>query len=137
MSDALNSLKNKLQKMIALQGFYLLGDKRTPGADVPVLSMGGKVYVLQIEGELNTDHLVSTLTIQGPFRGNKVPVAYVYDGNAYLPVELDPSVLDVSIPLFPEQSSDEVIEDGKRLVPKGAAVEILPSMNVFLETLKC
>lgn len=130
MSDKFQTVANRITKMIELQGFYILGDRRQPLADTPVLSMGGKLYRLDIIGEIDTSQFPVTLTVQGPFRGSKVPVAYVYDGVPYLAMELDPLFLDAAIPLFVEQPADITVPNGMRLVSAKAAVEILPQSGM-------
>jgi len=57
-----------IRSMIENEGVYVCGDTNAPEFDVPIISMGGKLFSIVIDEELNPERFLPTLTINGPFR---------------------------------------------------------------------
>jgi hypothetical protein len=57
-----------VQSMLDIEGVYIARDTAHPEAEVPLVSMGGKIYCLQIDKELDPTRFHDTAIFSGPFR---------------------------------------------------------------------
>lgn len=57
-----------VQAMLASEGFYVGGDTRRPELNVPLVSVDGKVFSMEVDEELAPNRFLATLTLQGPYR---------------------------------------------------------------------
>jgi hypothetical protein len=53
--------------MIHVDGLYLAADEDNPKFVIPLMSMGGKIFVLSKDREIDPMRFKSTATISGPF----------------------------------------------------------------------
>lgn len=67
-----NEIPPDIRSMIDRPGLYLCGDRKAPEATIPIVSMNGKLYSMEVDQELAPDRFLGTRTIAGPFRRNSV-----------------------------------------------------------------
>lgn len=58
--------REKVQQMIMLEGLYFATDSNKPNHCVPILSMGGKCFSMQIDQELDPERFYNTVAFHGP-----------------------------------------------------------------------
>lgn len=56
-----------VRAMLEREGLYIGGDSRVPRMLVPLVSQGGKVFSMKIDGELPPERFLPTLTLHGPY----------------------------------------------------------------------
>ncbi len=60
-----------VRHMLENEGVWIGGDSNHPKATVPLASMGGKVYAMKRDQELDPARFLSTLTLAGPFTSER------------------------------------------------------------------
>ena len=60
-----------VRHMLENEGVWIGGDSLHPEATVPLASMGGKVYALRLDQELDPARFLPTLTLAGPFTAER------------------------------------------------------------------
>lgn len=61
-----------IQRMIDNEGLWIVVDDTTPGAYVPIMSMGGKLFAIKLDQELAPDRFFPTARVaSGPHRANE------------------------------------------------------------------
>lgn len=60
-------LRADVRRMLENEGVWIGGDSNHPEATVPLASMGGKVYAMKRDAELDVSRFLPTLTLAGPF----------------------------------------------------------------------
>lgn len=66
-AEVIDLIPESIQKMIDNPGVYLCGDSNAPEVTVPIASMAGKLFSMQIDAEMAPTRFLDTLTIAGPF----------------------------------------------------------------------
>lgn len=67
-AEIVDMLRPEVRAMIENEGVYIGGDTKEPELDVILVSMGGKIYSMQIDQELDPERFIDTMTLKGPFR---------------------------------------------------------------------
>lgn len=62
-------IRPDVQRIIDNEGFWIATDIRQPNAEIPIVSMGGKIYAIRLDQELLPDRFFETAIFAGPFRG--------------------------------------------------------------------
>jgi hypothetical protein len=62
-----DQIPEKIQAMIDEEGIYVCGDTAFPCYTVVVVSIGGKLFSIVLDNELDPTRFLPTLTIAGPF----------------------------------------------------------------------
>lgn len=61
-------MRSDVAEMLSVPGFYLVGDTRHPGANVPlVVTEDGRMFSLRHDAQLNPERFLDTATLHGPF----------------------------------------------------------------------
>lgn len=66
-AEEIDLLPPVIRKMVDNQGIYLCGDTESPAYTVPVASIGGKLYSMKLDDELDPERFKETVTVAGPF----------------------------------------------------------------------
>lgn len=66
------------------EGFYIATDVTQPGAEIPLVSIGGKIHAMEVAQELVPEKFYNTVRFNGPFRA---PVSETAESS-----KLDPAV---------------------------------------------
>lgn len=69
-AEEIDTLRPEVRRMIENEGLYIGGDTKKPEVDIPLVSIGGKIYSMKIDKELEPDRFIETMTLKGPFRNH-------------------------------------------------------------------
>jgi hypothetical protein len=61
------TLLPEVEEMLQTDGLYFAGDKKKPGVVLAMISMGGKVYAMKQDKELDPFRFLPTMKLSGPF----------------------------------------------------------------------
>ena len=71
-AEEIDLLPPVIREMVDNQGIYLCGDTNMPEYTVPVASIGGKLYSMKLDDELDPERFTETVTVAGPFHKRDV-----------------------------------------------------------------
>ncbi len=81
-----------IRKMMETPGLYLAGDSDAPGAMVPIVSNGGKIYSMAVDEELDPEKFYEDrLTLRGPFLPQQVGVFIDHESEEPTRIQLNPN----------------------------------------------
>ena len=67
--EEIDLIRPDVRKMIDNEGVYICGDTKFPDiVNVPVVSMGGRLYTLKVDEEIAPERFLDTVIIKGPYR---------------------------------------------------------------------
>lgn len=67
-AEEIDLVQQQVRDMLAAPGFYIGGDTQNPQMNVPLVSMDGRVFSMEVDNELDPERFLETLTLKGPFR---------------------------------------------------------------------
>ncbi len=66
-------VRDDIQRMIDNPGIWILTDENQPGAEVPVVSIDGKLFAIELTTELKPERFLDSAKVAaGPLRANTV-----------------------------------------------------------------
>jgi hypothetical protein len=65
----IDPLLPQVRRMIEAEGIYIATDAGQPGAQIPLVVQGGRVFAMKLDGELDPAALFESVRIAGPFFG--------------------------------------------------------------------
>jgi hypothetical protein len=66
------AIREDVRRMMDNPGIWIVTDENQPGAEIPVVSMNGKLYAIQLSTELAPDRFLATARVAGgPYRAIK------------------------------------------------------------------
>ena len=72
-AEEIDQVPKEIREMIANQGLYIGIDTNHPGVEIPVVSINGKIYAVEMAQTLDPTRFLPTAIFSGPFRaGDKV-----------------------------------------------------------------
>lgn len=72
-AEKIDLLQPAMRAMVDNEGIYLCGDTASPAYTVPVASIGGRLYSMTLDDELDPARFKETVTVAGPFHKLAVP----------------------------------------------------------------
>lgn len=66
-AEVMDLVRPDVRAMLDTEGLYVGGDSKHPGVVVPLSSMGGRVFSMKIDEELDPARFLPTLTLHGPY----------------------------------------------------------------------
>lgn len=72
-AEEIDLVQQQVRDMLAAPGFYIGGDTKNPLMNVPLVSMDGRVFSMEIDNELDPERFLETLTLKGPYRVDHEP----------------------------------------------------------------
>ncbi len=67
-AEEIDLVQKQVRDMLGAPGFYVGGDTKNPQMNVPLVSMDGRVFSMEVDNELDPERFLETLTLKGPFR---------------------------------------------------------------------
>lgn len=73
-AEVLPEIREDIQRMVDNPGIWIVTDENQPGAEIPVVSISGKLYAIELSTELAPERFLSTARVAGgPYRANARP----------------------------------------------------------------
>jgi hypothetical protein len=72
-AEEIDLLPPEIRAMVDNEGIYLCGDTARPEYTVPVASIGGRLYSMKLDEELDPERFHKTVTVAGPYHKSEVP----------------------------------------------------------------
>jgi len=70
-AEAISTVREDIQRMVDNEGIWIVTDTNQPGAEIPVISMSGKLYAIELSTELAPHRFLDTAVVaSGPHRAN-------------------------------------------------------------------
>lgn len=70
-AELLPEVREDVQRMVENPGIWIVTDENQPGAEIPIVSMGGKLYAIELSTVLAPERFLSTARVAGgPYRAN-------------------------------------------------------------------
>jgi hypothetical protein len=66
-AEEIDVLRPEIRSMVENQGVYVCGDSARREYTVPIISIGGKLFSVVLDAELDPTRFLDTVTIAGPF----------------------------------------------------------------------
>ncbi|CAG9256092.1 hypothetical protein [Paraburkholderia caribensis] len=73
-AEEIDLVQPKVRAMLNNEGFYVGGDTKQDRMIVPLVSVGGRVFCMKIDTEMEPSRFLPSLTLHGPY-GPQAPVA--------------------------------------------------------------
>lgn len=71
-AEVLSEIREDIQRMVDNPGIWIVTDENQPGAEIPVVSMDGKLYAIELSTELAPERFLPTARVAGgPYRANE------------------------------------------------------------------
>jgi hypothetical protein len=67
-AEEFDRIRPRIQSMIDREGVYICRDVNQPGAEVPVVSIAGKLRAIKLDTTLDPERFLPTVRVSGPFR---------------------------------------------------------------------
>ncbi len=80
-AEEIDLLPPEIRAMVDNEGIYLCGDTARPEYTVPVASIGGRLYSMKLDEELDPERFQKTVTVAGPYHKSEVPPNAVLSGS--------------------------------------------------------
>lgn len=62
------AVRADIQRMVENEGVWIATDENQPGAEIPIISIGGKLRAIKLDTELDPARFLPTVRLSGPFR---------------------------------------------------------------------
>lgn len=79
-AEEIDLLPPEIRAMVDNEGIYLCGDTARPEYTVPVASIGGRLYSMKLDEELDPERFRKTITVAGPYHKSEVRPNRTMDG---------------------------------------------------------
>ncbi len=66
-AEEIDLVREEVRRILNTEGIYLASDVTQPGATVPLAVIGGRVFSMKIDTELDPERFLQTVRFAGPF----------------------------------------------------------------------